>query len=257
MAEISRTALFGKLNPLAYKAIEGATVLCKMRGNPYVELQHWLTQILNTQDSDLHRIVKHYELDASQLVADLTRALDRLPRGASSVSDLSSFIEDAVERAWVYGSLMFGERQVRSGHLIVGMLKTASLRNTLFSISRQFERVKLDDLCDRFTQLLAGSPEAQPDCLLIGRISGHAEVRVVRALELLAKKPTGSAADEHPVQKLIWKSFGEQFQCGANPLPVVNLGQGHVQSMYMTRCFGRSIVQSLNSPLISRNSSGV
>jgi type VI secretion system protein VasG len=161
MAEISRTALFGKLNPLAYKAIEGATVLCKMRGNPYVELQHWLTQILNAPDSDLHRIVKQYELDASQLVADLTRALDRLPRGASSVSDLSSFIEDAVERAWVYGSLMFGERQVRSGHLIVGMLKTASLRNTLFSISRQFERVKLDDLCDRFAQLLAGSPEAQ------------------------------------------------------------------------------------------------
>ena len=161
MAEISRTALFGKLNPLAYKAIEGATVLCKMRGNPYVELQHWLQQILNTQDSDLHRIVKHYELDASALVADLTRALDRLPRGASSVTDLSSFIEDAVERAWVYGSLMFGERQVRSGHLLVGMLKTASLRNTLFSISRQFERVKLEDLCDRFAQLLAGSPENQ------------------------------------------------------------------------------------------------
>jgi type VI secretion system protein VasG len=161
MAEISRTALFGKLNPLAYKAIEGATVLCKMRGNPYVELQHWLQQILNTQDSDLHRIVKHYELDASALVADLTRALDRLPRGASSVTDLSSFIEDAVERAWVYGSLMFGERQVRSGHLLVGMLKTASLRNTLFSISRQFERVKLEDLCDHFAQLLAGSPENQ------------------------------------------------------------------------------------------------
>ena len=161
MTEISRTALFGKLNPLAYKAIEGATVLCKLRGNPHVELQHWLQQILNTQDSDLHRIVKHYELDASALVADLTRALDRLPRGASSVTDLSSFIEDAVERAWVYGSLMFGERQVRSGHLLVGMLKTTSLRNTLFSISRQFERVKLEDLCDRFAQLLASSPENQ------------------------------------------------------------------------------------------------
>ena len=161
MAEISRTALFGKLNPLAYKAIEGATVLCKMRGNPYVELQHWLQQILNTEDSDLHRIVKQYELDGSTLVADLTRALDRLPRGAASVTDLSSFVEDAVERAWVYGSLMFGERQVRSGHLLVGMLKTASLRHTLFSISRQFEHIKLDDLCDRFAQLLAGSPENQ------------------------------------------------------------------------------------------------
>ena len=98
MAEISRTALFGKLNPLAYKAIEGATVFCKLRGNPYVELQHWIYQILNTHDSDLHRILKQYEIDSSVLVADLTASLDRLPRGASSITDLSSFIENAVER---------------------------------------------------------------------------------------------------------------------------------------------------------------
>jgi type VI secretion system protein VasG len=159
MAEISRTALFGKLNPLAYKAIEGATVFCKLRGNPYVELQHWIYQILNTPDSDLHRIAKHYELDSAALVADLTKSLDRLPRGASSITDLSSFIENAVERAWVYGSLMFGDRQVRTGYLLIGLLKTPSLRNTLLSISRQFERVKLDDLCDHFAQLLAASPE--------------------------------------------------------------------------------------------------
>src|SRR5450432_2904048 len=100
MSEISRSALFNKLDPLAYKAIESATVFCKLRGNPYVELQHWFAQILQTQDSDLHRIVAHYGLDPSLLAADLQQALDRLPRGASSVTDLSSFVEDAVERAW-------------------------------------------------------------------------------------------------------------------------------------------------------------
>jgi len=41
MTDISRVALFGKLNSLGYKAIESATVFCKMRGNPYVELVHW------------------------------------------------------------------------------------------------------------------------------------------------------------------------------------------------------------------------
>jgi len=159
MTEIARTALFGKLNPLAYKAIEGATVFCKLRGNPFVELQHWLYQILNTQDSDLHRIVKHYGLDASVLASDLTNSLDRLPRGATSITDLSSWVENAVERAWVYASLMFGDGQVRTGHLIVGLLKTASMRNALLSISKQFERVKIDDLADNFHRVLEGSPE--------------------------------------------------------------------------------------------------
>ena len=56
MTGISRTALFGKLNRLAYQAIESATTFCKMRGNPFLELVHWIHQILNLQDSDLHRI---------------------------------------------------------------------------------------------------------------------------------------------------------------------------------------------------------
>src|SRR5436309_5801913 len=109
MGEISRVTLFGKLNSLAYKAIESATVLCKLRGNPYVELEHWLQQILNAQDSDIHRIVRHFDLDPSRLAKDITNALDRLPRGSTSISDLSTYVENAVERGWVYGTLMFGE----------------------------------------------------------------------------------------------------------------------------------------------------
>lgn len=159
MSEISRVALFGKLNSLAYKAIEGATVFCKLRGNPYVELEHWLQQILANPDSDLHRIFRHFEFDSSRFAKDLTDALDRLPRGATSISDLSEHIEYAVERGWVYGTLMFGEGQVRTGHLLVGMLKTSSLRNALFNISRQFERVRPDTLADEFVKIVAGSPE--------------------------------------------------------------------------------------------------
>ena len=83
--EIRRATLFGKLNSLSYKSIEGATTFCKMRGNPYVELVHWVNQILQNQDSDLHRIVRHYGLDPSRVAADITAALDKLPRGATAI----------------------------------------------------------------------------------------------------------------------------------------------------------------------------
>ena len=159
MSEISRTALFGKLNSLAYKAIEGATVFCKLRGNPYVELVHWIQQILQTPDSDIHRIVRHFELDQSRVAKDVTEALDRLPRGATSISDLSSHVESAVERGWVYATLMFGEPRVRTGHLVIGMLKSPSLRNALLGISRQFDLVKADTLTEDFARIVNGSPE--------------------------------------------------------------------------------------------------
>src|SRR5216110_2009121 len=100
MSEISRVALFGKLNPGGYKAIEGATVFCKLRGNPYVELVHWLVQLLETNESDI------------------ATTLDRLPRGSTAISDFSDQIEMSIERGWVYGTLMFGDAQVRSGYLL-------------------------------------------------------------------------------------------------------------------------------------------
>ena len=159
MPEISRAVLFGKLNPVAYKAIEGATVFCKLRGNPYVELVHWFNQILQLQDSDLHRIIRHFGLEPARLAQDFTQALDRLPRGATSISDLSSHVEEAVERGWVYATLQFGESQVRSGHLVYGVVKTPSLRNTLYAISREFVKVSPDALGDGFAKIVAGSPE--------------------------------------------------------------------------------------------------
>ena len=161
MSEISRTALFGKLNSLAYKAIEGATVFCKMRGNPYVELEHWFAQLLQAQDSDLHRVIQHYGLDVSVIAKDMTAALDRLPRGATAISDFSPHIENAIERAWTYATLQFGEAQVRTGYLLVGMLKTQSLRNPLFGLSKQFEKIKVEDLSDNFAKICDASPEAQ------------------------------------------------------------------------------------------------
>lgn len=159
MAEISRSALFGKLNPVCYRAIESATVFCKMRGNPYVELVHWIHQLLQLQDSDLHQIARHFEIDLSKLAKDIVQQLDQLPAGATSISDLSQHVEDAVERAWVFGTLLFNESQIRSGHLIVGLLKTSPLRNELISLSSHFASIKLEQLTDQFQHITAQSVE--------------------------------------------------------------------------------------------------
>ena len=158
MAEIKRTTLFGKLNSVGYKSIEGATIFCKMRGNPYVESVHWMHQLLQNQDSDLHRIFRHFQVDGSRLAADLIAALDKLPRGATAIADFSADIPNAIERAWVYGTLMFGEFQVRTGHLVVGYLNS-ELKHKFLAISRELAKIKLETLTDNFAQIVAGSPE--------------------------------------------------------------------------------------------------
>ena len=160
MSEISRSKLFGKLNSVGYRGIESATTYCKLRGNPYVELAHWFHTILQLQDSDIHRIIRHFQLDPSRVVKDLTDNLDRLPRGASSISDLSSHVDEAVERGWVYATLLLGDSQVRTGHLVLGMLKTKHLRNALIGISKEFDKIKAETLAEEFDKIVGQSPEA-------------------------------------------------------------------------------------------------
>jgi type VI secretion system protein VasG len=159
MGDISRVALFGKLNKLAYESVESATVFCKLRGNPYVELVHWLHQILQQQSSDLTCIARAFELDPSRLAGDFTKALDRLPRGATAISDLSAHIEDATERAWVWATLKFGDSQIRTGYVLLAALKAPSLKNVLTNISKEFDKIKADRLAEDFAQIVANSPE--------------------------------------------------------------------------------------------------
>ena len=160
MTEISRAALFGRLAPSALKAIETAFGFCKLRGNPYVELVHWLHTLNADPKGDLATIRAHFGLDEGQLGRDTVAALDKLPRGASSVSDLSNHVEEAVEKGWLYASLMFNAGKVRGGHLIFAMLKTPNLKNVLVSVSNEYRKIDADKLAAAFASITAASSEA-------------------------------------------------------------------------------------------------
>ncbi len=159
MAEIKRSELFGKLDDVAYKAIESATVFCKMRGNPYVELLHWINQILATDETDIHLILRHFEVDNSRLAADLTKAMDALPRGATSIRDFSPQIELAIKEAWMLATLMFKRGAIRTGDLLLACMRTGELKRALLDISTQFSKVKAEELSDHFYSVTSGSRE--------------------------------------------------------------------------------------------------
>ncbi|CAD6514241.1 type VI secretion system ATPase TssH [Paraburkholderia sabiae] len=157
---ISRQALFGKLGATLFRSIESATTFCKLRGNPYVELVHWLHQLIQLPDSDLHRIVRHAGIEQDTLERDLARALAALPAGASSISDFSHHIELAIERAWVLATLEFGDRRVRGAWLIAALAGTPELRRILLSISPAFGRIPATGMGEALTAWIEGSPES-------------------------------------------------------------------------------------------------
>lgn len=160
MSDISRISLFGKFNRICYQALESSTVFCKLRGNPYVEVVHWLHQMMQQPNSDIVLTLRYFGADESRLSTDLLRSLDSLPRGATSISDFSSSLEEMAERGWVFASLLFGSDKIRSGHILIGVLKTHSLMNLLFGVSVEFRKIRVDDLAQGLSDICSNSIEA-------------------------------------------------------------------------------------------------
>ena len=156
---LPRRALFGKLNLTLFRAIESATAFAKLRGNPYVELIHWLHQLWQLPDGDLQRIARHFKLDPASVERDFASALSALPAGASSINDFSHHIELAVERAWVLGTIGFGDNSVRGAWLVAAVVSTPELRRVLLGISLQFQKIPVDGLDDSLPGIVAGSAE--------------------------------------------------------------------------------------------------
>ncbi|WP_211466242.1 type VI secretion system ATPase TssH [Collimonas silvisoli] len=156
---LSRHILFGKLDTTLFKAIESATAFCKLRGNPYVELVHWLNQLHQLADGDWQRVLRHFQIDTATLDRDLASALASLPAGATSISDFSHHIEAAIERAWIVASLLAGDHRIRGAWLLLALMETSDLRRVLLSISPVFANIPLQGLSDLLPSIVLESPE--------------------------------------------------------------------------------------------------
>ena len=181
MSKLKRIHLFSRLNQTAYKSMESATVLCKTRGNPYVELVHLVNQIIMSENTDFHKIIEFFQLDSAKLSKDLVKSLDELPRGASSISDFSSSIEIAVKEAWMIASLVFGKERIRTGHLMTALKQTPELSNKLNDISVEFIKINGDILQTKFDEIVKDSLEYSESGANISSSTGQSQQLMTNA----------------------------------------------------------------------------
>ena len=159
MAKLKRIQLFAKLDPKAYQALESATILCKTRGNPYVELVHWVNQIILGEQTDWQEAMRRFALDEAKLAKDMIAALDTLPRGASSISDFSNTIQLVIKEAWMMASLVFGEGAIRTGHILCALKQTPDFARLLHDMSGEFVKINGDLLAEQFAEIVGNSAE--------------------------------------------------------------------------------------------------
>jgi type VI secretion system protein VasG len=154
--------LTNKLNETCRRGLEGAAGLCLSRTNYNVEIEHWLLKLLETADTDLTRILRHYDVDAGRVNRELTRALDQLRTGNARSPELSLELLDLMREAWVLASLEQSAARVRSGHLLTALLMDRALATRARTASAELGRIPAAQLQKDLAVLIAGSAEDAP-----------------------------------------------------------------------------------------------
>ena len=168
---VNLKSLVGRLNDVSRNALEGAAGLCLSRTNYDVEVEHILAKILEQDDTDLHKICRHFEVNVDRLSKDVQQALDRLKSGNSRTPGLSDRIPRWIQDAWLLASVDFGAARVRSGHLVLALVAGDSFARIARDISKEFDHISAETLQSKLNDITADSIEAR-DAVALGEAGG-------------------------------------------------------------------------------------
>ncbi|MGH7073096.1 MAG: type VI secretion system ATPase TssH [Stellaceae bacterium] len=178
MVTVNLRSLFGRMDDLCRRALEGATGLTLSRSHYNVEIEHWLLKLIEAQESDVNIILKAYEIDFGRLTADLNRVLDKLKTGNTRAPALSPQIVTLAREAWVVASLDDNALRLRSGHLLCALLSDETLAPQAREASAQFGKISPEHLRQNLGRLVADGAEAEsvPAAAAAGAAAGDRPV---------------------------------------------------------------------------------
>ncbi|BBO73298.1 ClpV1 family T6SS ATPase [Desulfosarcina widdelii] len=159
MAVSNLKSLIAKLNETCRSALESAAGLCLSQTHYEVEIEHFLIKLLELSDTDILKILKHFEINEAHLVADLTRAIEKFKTGNARTPALSPTIPQMIQEAWMFASVEYQTPGIRSGQILLALLDSEKFARMLVSESDTLKKISVETLKESLMDLTAGSIE--------------------------------------------------------------------------------------------------
>src|SRR5579864_4739699 len=168
-------SLIGKLNDASRSALEGAAGLCLSRTHYDIEVEHFITKLLDSSSNDFAAIIKHFEIDKSRLTAELARSMDKLKSGNARTPAISPTVLKMLTTAWTIGSIDFNAGSVRTGFIILALASDEDLSRLMREVSKEFPKINADALKKDLLGIVALSQETTASGAAIGAGAGPGE----------------------------------------------------------------------------------
>src|SRR3984885_13912331 len=156
---LSREGLIAKLNATCRAGLEEAARLCVARTHYEIDVEHYLLKLTEMSDADVAAIYRHFEIDASRVSRDLTRALDRMKSGNSRNPAISPRIVRLLSEAWGIGSVEYNGAQIRPAFILTALLASETPSHFATASCPKLQRISVEALRNDLFSICANSVE--------------------------------------------------------------------------------------------------
>ena len=160
---VNLKSLIAKLNDTMRGAVQNAAGLCLSRTHYDVEIEHFLTKLLDSTGDDLACILRYFEIDRTRLSGELARSLDKLKSGNARNPALSPSLVKMLTEAWTVATIDFNSAQIRSGYAILALITNEDLLRIVRDFSKELLKINADALKKDFEKITSASTEDAKD----------------------------------------------------------------------------------------------
>jgi type VI secretion system protein VasG len=119
MVAVDIKSLLMHLNTVCTHALQNAAGLCVSRTHYEITVEHLITKLLEEARSDWPLLLQRFGLEVGQVQKALEQTLEDYRTGNAAKPVFSPQLLDLIQDAWLIASIDLGERQVRSGAILL------------------------------------------------------------------------------------------------------------------------------------------
>lgn len=160
MINVNLKYLVEKMSTELRDALEGAAGVTMSRGQYNVEVEHWLSKLLEQSDTDIHILLEKHEINMPALDRELNEAIEKFKTGSSRPASLSPAIVEAAKNAWMLASVDYQHSQITSGHLLAALLLDEVSRRSLLDSAPALRELAPESLRETAKVLIGTTGES-------------------------------------------------------------------------------------------------
>ena len=157
MITVDERALIRRLNGACMSALEGAAGLAVGQACYEVCVEHLLSKLLEAPEADAASALRHYELDEGRVQRAIQHEIEQVRKGNSGRPAWSPLLIEWMQDAFMLAAVDMGARSIRSGHLLLAMLRRPGRYAP--EVMSHLQSIPVEDLAMNFHQVLGSSIE--------------------------------------------------------------------------------------------------